>query len=193
VATLLTKERLRSVGFAASTNMPAPSVAWPSAMVNPSRIALEPTAIARTTGAAAHAPGPQERVAVGELGTAREPEGWISPHFWREPIAGPRNWSGTRPSRSGKTRAEWQLHTLDEPFELVGLRLPGGEDVALELRPVSCQPAGARGRTSLVASHVLVHGFRSLGAEETFDLDGDRDFDTVDRDLWVAIVSAGPR
>lgn len=42
------------------------------------------------------------------------------------------------------------------------------------------------------AEGVLAQGFRSLGAEETFDMDGDGDFDAVDRDLLAGVVYNAP-
>jgi hypothetical protein len=49
---------------------------------------------------------------------------------------------------------------------------------------------GKRGRGDLlVADKVLSQGFRSLGAEETFDLDGNRVFDAVDREILAQIVA----
>jgi hypothetical protein len=42
------------------------------------------------------------------------------------------------------------------------------------------------------ADDVLAQGFRSLGAEATFDMDDDGDFDAVDRDILAAIASGAP-
>jgi len=52
---------------------------------------------------------------------------------------------------------------------------------------------GARDVDDLVAANALLgRGFRSLGAEESLDMDGDLDFDTVDRDLLAASLGAAP-
>jgi len=50
---------------------------------------------------------------------------------------------------------------------------------------------GVRDADDLVAANALLgRGFRSLGAEESLDMDGDLDFDTVDRDLLAASIGA---
>jgi len=52
---------------------------------------------------------------------------------------------------------------------------------------------GDRDFTDLAtADDVLAQGFRSLGAEATFDMDDDGDYDAVDRDLLAALVSGAP-
>jgi hypothetical protein len=52
---------------------------------------------------------------------------------------------------------------------------------------------GVLGASDLLAAEaVLAQGFRSLGAEETLDMDADDDFDAVDRDLLAAQVGAPP-
>ncbi len=43
-----------------------------------------------------------------------------------------------------------------------------------------------------VAAQVLNQGFESIAAEETFDMDGDGDFDQFDLDLLNAQISSGP-
>ncbi|MSR61979.1 MAG: hypothetical protein EXS08_06000 [Planctomycetes bacterium] len=49
---------------------------------------------------------------------------------------------------------------------------------------------GARDPDDLVAANgILVQGFRSLGAEQTLDMDGDADFDVADRDLLAASLA----
>jgi hypothetical protein len=48
------------------------------------------------------------------------------------------------------------------------------------------------GTDLVVANATLSQGFRSLGAEETFDMDADGDFDVVDRDLLAASIGVGP-
>jgi hypothetical protein len=58
------------------------------------------------------------------------------------------------------------------------------------LLPGDYDADGVRGRGDLfVADGILAQGFRSLGAEETFDLDGDRVFDAVDREILAQIVA----
>lgn len=50
---------------------------------------------------------------------------------------------------------------------------------------------GARDLDDLVAANALLgRGFRSLGAEESLDMDGDLDFDVIDRDLLAAAIGA---
>jgi hypothetical protein len=52
---------------------------------------------------------------------------------------------------------------------------------------------GARDLDDLVAANALLgRGFRSLGAEESLDMDGDLDFDVIDRDLLAASIGAPP-
>lgn len=52
---------------------------------------------------------------------------------------------------------------------------------------------GARDLDDLIAANALLgRGFRSLGAEESLDMDGDLDFDALDRDLLAATIGAPP-
>jgi len=44
----------------------------------------------------------------------------------------------------------------------------------------------------LVANGILAQGFRSLGAEEVLDMDGDGDFDAADRDVLALSLSSLP-
>ena len=44
----------------------------------------------------------------------------------------------------------------------------------------------------IVAGEVLNQGFASIAAEETFDMDGDGDFDQFDLDLLNSLISSGP-
>jgi len=52
---------------------------------------------------------------------------------------------------------------------------------------------GARDLDDLAAANALLgRGFRSLGAEESLDMDADLDFDSLDRDLLAASIGAPP-
>jgi hypothetical protein len=64
---------------------------------------------------------------------------------------------------------------------------------SLTLVPGDYDADGVRDANDLAAANsVLNQGFRSLGAEDVLDMDGDDDFDVRDRDALAALIAAPP-